>query len=546
MNLHDCGAAILFVIYIVWNQSFKSVLSVRYLNTSVQPFSRNSETCRQNADIFLIFDYLCRQTPKTNQGSPGKYECNQPPPGDPQKLSPLKCMAKVVKSIGKCNTLGESQVLMRVTVSRSRQIRIKSGIFVPAAWWRDGGIVKPRANRELLASLCALERLIGDVEREIIRLCESMDAELVTKRMLEETAAGVTGRRIIGNREEDGGSREAEFFGAFNLYIDTADITPNTKKSFRVLARILDRYARYRRKTDTRWQLGFDSFDDTALRDFEWFIRHEAEVFKNYPDIYRDRSAATDTRVCRFTPHAKGENTKTGNLKRLRTFWRWAMRRGYVSSYLFQDFGIKAEVYGTPFYLKRGERDALAAFDFSGRPALAVQRDIFVFQCLTGCRVSDLRRMRESSVVNGAVEYIPGKTISERGDVVRVPLNDAAKDIVRKYEGWRESQNLKDPPLLPFISDQKYNKAIKEMLRIAGIDRQVTVLDSLTRREERHPIWEVASSHMARRTFIGNLYKMVKDPNLVGSLSGHKEGSRAFARYREIDEDMKRDLVDLL
>ena len=46
--------------------------------------------------------------------------------------------------------------------------------------------------------------------------------------------------------------------------------------------------------------------------------------------------------------------------------------------------------------------------------------------------------------------------------------------------------------------------------------------------------------------FIGNLYKQVKDPNLVGALSGHKEGSRAFARYREIDEDMKRDLVSML
>jgi hypothetical protein len=32
----------------------------------------------------------------------------------------------------------------------------------------------------------------------------------------------------------------------------------------------------------------------------------------------------------------------------------------------------------------------------------------------------------------------------------------------------------------------------------------------------------------------------------VGALSGHKEGSKAFARYREIDEKMKIDLVNLL
>ena len=53
-------------------------------------------------------------------------------------------------------------------------------------------------------------------------------------------------------------------------------------------------------------------------------------------------------------------------------------------------------------------------------------------------------------------------------------------------------------------------------------------------------------SHMARRTFVGNLYKKVKDPSFVEALSGHKEGSKAFARYREIDEDIKKELVGLL
>lgn len=87
--------------------------------------------------------------------------------------------------------------------------------------------------------------------------------------------------------------------------------------------------------------------------------------------------------------------------------------------------------------------------------------------------------------------------------------------------------------------------------------RPVVVYNPTTGEQEIHPLNEVASSHLARRCFVGNLYKQVKDPNLVGALSGHKEGSRAFARYRvidgvaeadakEIDEDMKRDLVSML
>ena len=51
---------------------------------------------------------------------------------------------------------------------------------------------------------------------------------------------------------------------------------------------------------------------------------------------------------------------------------------------------------------------------------------------------------------------------------------------------------------------------------------------------------------MARRTFIGNIYKLVKDPNLVSAFTDQAEGSRAFNRYRDIDIDMKRDLVKIL
>ena len=73
-----------------------------------------------------------------------------------------------------------------------------------------------------------------------------------------------------------------------------------------------------------------------------------------------------------------------------------------------------------------------------------------------------------------------------------------------------------------------------------------TVINPTTREEEKLVLYEIASSHLARRTFVGNLYRQVKDPNLVGALSGHKEGSKAFARYRTIDDEMKNELVKML
>lgn len=35
----------------------------------------------------------------------------------------------------------------------------------------------------------------------------------------------------------------------------------------------------------------------------------------------------------------------------------------------------------------------------------------------------------------------------------------------------------------------------------------------------------------------------VKDPNIIGSMSGHVEGSKAFARYRDIDDEIKLDVL---
>jgi hypothetical protein len=40
--------------------------------------------------------------------------------------------------------------------------------------------------------------------------------------------------------------------------------------------------------------------------------------------------------------------------------------------------------------------------------------------------------------------------------------------------------------------------------------------------------------------------KQVKAPNLICALTGHKEGSKAFARYRESDEETNRKTISLL
>ena len=153
--------------------------------------------------------------------------------------------------------------------------------------------------------------------------------------------------------------------------------------------------------------------------------------------------------------------------------------------------------------------------------------------------MGDLIAMTRNNLQEGFIHYIAGKTKGETPKEIRVPLSPSALALIAKYK-----EPMTDGRLMPFISEVKYNEALKEIFRTAGIDRFVTRLNPTTGKPEQVKICDIASSHMARRTFCGNLYKKVQDPNLVGSLSGHAEGSKAFARYRDIDEDLKRSLID--
>ncbi len=60
----------------------------------------------------------------------------------------------------------------------------------------------------------------------------------------------------------------------------------------------------------------------------------------------------------------------------------------------------------------------------------------------------------------------------------------------------------------------------------------------LTSQQRQAATWHGAHSSV--------ILKKVKDSSLVGALYWHKEGRKAFARYREIDGDMKKELVSLL
>jgi integrase len=450
-------------------------------------------------------------------------------------------------------------------VKRSHRPCFKSGVFVSSDLFRGGDIAVPKKGRlnllevqEAKAAKAKLEAFISRLTKIINVLPSHEQSKETIKEALYLTSdlasEGITYNAIDEARktkEEEAAKmaiKDKSFFATMELFLQKKQFSYDQTKGYRVLMRTLARYQEFVNITDKDrkgFELGIDTMTKEDVEDFCDYLRNEKALADEYPSIFEKLLAQypVDIKTVRKSPHLsdRGENTIKKLEKKLKAFFSWLIKNEYTTNDPFKNITIKSEKYGTPYFLTLDERNTIADWDFSTNRHLEAQRDIFIFQCLIGCRVGDLIRMKTSNLIGDEIQYIARKTKDKTPVTVEVPLNRRAMALVEKYKGVD-----KEGRLFPFISPQKYNEAIKEILTICGIDRVVTILNPTTGQEEHRPINEIASSHMARRTFIGNLYKKVKDPNLIGSMSGHAEGSRAFARYRDIDDEIKKETVSLI
>lgn len=324
-----------------------------------------------------------------------------------------------------------------------------------------------------------------------------------------------------------------------DFYQTRTELSHDRIKGYKVLYRLVRRYCMYSGN-----ELPLNNISNENLNSLADFMTNEYKLFKiksngvavpkvQYADIYKKwpifKAAPTGPRA---------QNTTNDRLRKIRAVINWAItNRDCECSNPFKRYKIHEGQYGDPWYITNEERDALFNYDFSDSPALGIQRDIFVFQSLVGCRVGDLYRFTKANIKGDYLEYIPNKTKHNVGKILKVPLSNMAHKIIDKYKDYDRMK------LFPLISTYQYNISIKKVFTLAGLTRMVTVLNPVTQQLEQKPINTIASSHLARRTFIGNLYNLVQDPNLIGSMSGHVAGSRAFERYHDYDMEIKRKII---
>ena len=448
------------------------------------------------------------------------------------------------------------ELIIRLRNGNDYDILVKSGLFITPDNFKNGELV---VNRRKVGNDIKyhedVERKLNGLKSYIQLKLNETDKKQITKVWLSDLIDRYLHPEKYQLQDD---AKDLTLYTLAETYLTQKQFSYDHTKGFRVLVRAVARYEGFRRyeassvverrnlskvmADDEKFKFDPETVTRDDIEDFRDYLRNEKELSLKYNRLFKVmlENYPANIKSGYHEIEGRGDNAIIKLMKKLKAFFGWLYDTGRITNKPFDGIKIGSEKYGKPYYLTKEERNKIEQTKMP-TAHLEVQRDIFVFHCFVGCRVSDLRKLTERNIVNGVLSYTPHKTKDDgtTSVVAKVPLHPKAMELINKYRG-KDKQGR----LFPFISDQKYNDAIKQIFTIAGITRNVEVRNALTGEMEIRPINELASSHIARRTFVGIAYKQVADPNIIGKMSGHVEGSKAFVRYRDIDDDMLKDVIN--
>ena len=209
-------------------------------------------------------------------------------------------------------------------------------------------------------------------------------------------------------------------------------------------------------------------------------------------------------------------NTRGSHVKFVKAAMNEAYKNKLHTNEEFRTFRKETEQVDA-VYLTSDEVTRVADLPLCGLHAQA--RDIFIVGCHTGMRYSDYSRLSITDISDGVIHLITQKCKTP----VDIPAHPRVLKVLERYDGS-----------MPKMSQQRFNKLIKEICKEAKINESVTV-----RKEGKHTRykkWELVSSHTARRTGLTNMYKAGIPTYRCMMISGHKT-EQVFLTYLRITQE---------
>ena len=271
-------------------------------------------------------------------------------------------------------------------------------------------------------------------------------------------------------------------------------------------------------------------FTADLLLEYRQFIYDEYLYVPQFPQLYPKGDG-------RHAPQRRSKNTTVvHDLKALQAFFRELEDTGEIRRSPFKKISFEKRksimhvMYDAPVFLKAEEFRQVV--NTAVPPNLQQTKDIFVLNCALGCRISDLKRLTMEKVAVSEdgipyVHYIPSKTVRAQttNQEIQTPLIQLALEIIQRTRLAFNGHN-------PKYEKQVYNKSLRRLLAYCGINRQVCLYDYEQGDNVYRPLYEVASSKLARKTHVDMLTKVQINYYAAGL---HREGSDTVFRYTSLE-----------
>ena len=394
-------------------------------------------------------------------------------------------------------------IRMRVNFA-SKRIEFTTGYRIDATKWdADKQRVKNSCSNKLKPSASEINASLLEYYTEIQSIFKRFEVEDVmpTPEQIKEAFNAL--RKPVS--EEPKPKKEAlpcDFFQVFDDFVEDCGRQNNwTDSTFEKFAAVKNHL------TNFRDGLTFEFFDERGLNDYVIYLRDIKEM----------------------------RNTTIGKqLSFLKWFLRWAYKKGVHQNNAYDSYKPKLKsTQKKIIFLTWDELNRLREFKIpSNKQALERVRDVFLFQCFTGLRYSDVFNLRRSDIKGDHIEVTTVKT----SDSLIIELNNHSKAILDKYKDVA----FEDDKVLPVITNQKMNDYLKELAEMAGIDEPVrqTYYKGNERIDDVTPKYALLGTHAGRRTFICNALALGIPPQVVMKWTGHSD-YKAMKPYIDIADDIK-------
>jgi len=219
-------------------------------------------------------------------------------------------------------------------------------------------------------------------------------------------------------------------------------------------------------------------------------------------------------------------NTLRRNVGLFKTFLNWSVEKGYTYKTDFKNFKSPKPQITDEIALSLEQVKDIYNSDLSKKPKLERVRDLFIFGCSTGMRISNYSKICKNDIEGGYIKVIDKKNNDKQ---LKIPLNDFSLEILEKYDYE-----------LPSISTQKFNEYIKDVFEELDYKQNIKKTTRVGSEiiEVVQPFYDRISSHTARRSFI-TIMKNKKIPDkVIMEFTGHKS-LEVFNKYYKPNEDDK-------